>query len=141
MCLVVSAEQNEIATFAKWGIDIAPHRKKMVTRELDKEFRDADNPFRVVFVCAMWLTSFDVKPLAAMYFDKRIEAVRTIIERFGLDVAVPTDFDGLPVTNPQRWRYWDGKPDTIHHNWQLFRAAQGRRVPRATRRSARKVTS
>ena len=34
MCLVVSEEQNEIATFAKWGIDIAPHRKKMATREL-----------------------------------------------------------------------------------------------------------
>ena len=35
-------------------------------------------------------------------FDKRVEAVRTIIERFGLKAAVPTDFDGLPVTNPQR---------------------------------------
>lgn len=74
MCLVVSEEQNEIATFAKWGIDIAPHRKKMATRELDKEFRDPDNPFRVVFVCAMWLTGFDVKPLAAMYFDKPMKA-------------------------------------------------------------------
>ncbi len=74
MCLVVSEEQNEIATFAKWGIDIVPHRKKMATRELDKEFRDADNPFRVVFVCAMWLTGFDVKPLAAMYFDKPMKA-------------------------------------------------------------------
>lgn len=58
-------------------------------------------------------------------FDKRVEAVQTIIERFGLEVDVPTDFDGLPVTNPQRWRYWDGKPDTIRHNWQLFRAAVG----------------
>ena len=74
MCLVVSEEQNEIATFAKWGIDIAPHRKKMATRELDKEFRDPDNPFRVVFVCAMWLTGFDVKPLSAMYFDKPMKA-------------------------------------------------------------------
>lgn len=74
MCLVVSEEQNEIATFAKWGVDIAPHRKKMATRELDKEFRDADNPFRVVFVCAMWLTGFDVKPLAVMYFDKPMKA-------------------------------------------------------------------
>ncbi|MBO7410533.1 MAG: type I restriction endonuclease subunit R [Ottowia sp.] len=74
MCLVVSEEQNEIATFAKWGVDIAPHRKKMATRKLDKEFRDADNPFRIVFVCAMWLTGFDVKPLAVMYFDKPMKA-------------------------------------------------------------------
>ena len=29
-------------------------------------------------------------------FDKRVEAVRTIIERFGLKAAAPTDFDGLP---------------------------------------------
>jgi|GEM_PF-160157 len=56
-------------------------------------------------------------------FDKRVEAVRTIIERFGLKSPVPTDFDGLPVTNPQRWRFWDGKPDTVRHNWQLFRSA------------------
>ena len=56
-------------------------------------------------------------------FDKRVEAVRTIIERFRLKSPAPTDFDGLPVTNPQRWRFWDGKPDTIRHNWQLFRSA------------------
>ena len=74
MAVVVSEEQNEISTFVKWGIDIAPHRKKMVTRELDKEFRDAENPFRVVFVCAMWLTGFDVKPLGVMYFDKPMKA-------------------------------------------------------------------
>lgn len=56
-------------------------------------------------------------------FDKRVEAVRTIIERFGIDAPVPADFEGLPITNPQRWRYWDGKPDTVRHNWQFFRSA------------------
>ena len=56
-------------------------------------------------------------------FDKRTEAVKMIIERFGLDVDVPTDFHGLPVTNPLRWRFWDGKPDTVQHNWELFSAA------------------
>ena len=55
--------------------------------------------------------------------DKRIEAVKAVIDCFGLEAEAPTDFDGLPVTNPQRWRYWDGKPDTIRHNWELFRAA------------------
>lgn len=55
--------------------------------------------------------------------EKRIEAVRTIVDRFKLDVEVPTDFEGVPVTNPRRWRFWDGKPGTIRHNWELFRAA------------------
>ena len=50
MAVVVSQEQNEIRTFNNWGLDITPHRKKMETRELDKEFKDTDNPFRVVFV-------------------------------------------------------------------------------------------
>lgn len=74
MAVVVSQEQNEIANFKKWGLDIRPHRRKMVERELDKEFKDADNPLRVVFVCAMWLTGFDVKSLSAMYFDKPMKA-------------------------------------------------------------------
>ena len=46
----------------------------MEERQLDDEFKDADNPFRVVFVCAMWLTGFDVKSLSAMYFDKPLKA-------------------------------------------------------------------
>ena len=33
-----------------------------------------------------------------------LEALKTIIERLHLDADVPTDFDVLPVTNPQRWR-------------------------------------
>lgn len=74
MCVVVSQEQNEIQTFAKWGLDIKFHREKMERRELDKEFRDAKNPFRIVFVCAMWLTGFDVKSLSCLYFDKPLKA-------------------------------------------------------------------
>ena len=61
MAVVVSQEQNEIQTFKKWRLDITPHREKMEKRELDKEFKDADGKLRVVFVCAMWLTGFDVK--------------------------------------------------------------------------------
>lgn len=74
MCVVVSQEQNEIQTFQKWGLDILPHREKMVKRELDKEFRKADNPFRIVFVCAMWLTGFDVPTLSCLYIDKPLKA-------------------------------------------------------------------
>lgn len=74
MAVVVSQEQNEIARFRTWGLDIEPHRRKMEERGLDDEFKDADNPFRIAFVCAMWLTGFDVKPLSVMYFDKPMKA-------------------------------------------------------------------
>lgn len=74
MCVVISQEQNEIKTFQKWGLDIKPHREKMEKRELDKEFKDPANPFRVVFVCAMWLTGFDVKCLSCLYLDKPMKA-------------------------------------------------------------------
>lgn len=74
MAVVISQEQNEVARFRAWGLGIEPHRRKMEERNLDDEFKDADNPFRIVFVCAMWLTGFDVKPLSVMYFDKPLKA-------------------------------------------------------------------
>lgn len=74
MAVVVSQEQNEIQTFRKWGLDIQYHRAKMEKRELDKEFKDSANPLRVVFVCAMWLTGFDVKCLSCLYLDKPLKA-------------------------------------------------------------------
>lgn len=74
MAVIVSQEQNEIQSFKNWGLDILPHREKMEKREMDKEFKEPDNPFRIVFVCAMWLTGFDVKSLATIYLDKPLKA-------------------------------------------------------------------
>lgn len=74
MAVVISQEQNEIQTFKKWGLDIKYHREKMEKRELDKEFKDSKNPLRIVFVCAMWLTGFDVKCLSCLYLDKPLKA-------------------------------------------------------------------
>ena len=74
MAVVISQDQNEIQTFKAWGLDIETHRRKMVKRDLDKEFKDAENPLRVVFVCAMWLTGFDVKCLSCLYLDKPLKA-------------------------------------------------------------------
>lgn len=78
-CVVVSQEQGEVAEFAKWRnfrnepLDIAPHREKMVKRSLESEFKQAENPFRIAIVCAMWLTGFDVKCLATLYLDKPMQ--------------------------------------------------------------------
>ena len=74
MAVVISQEQNEIQTFKKWDLDIKYHRAKMEKRELDKEFKDSKNSLRVVFVCAMWLTGFDVKCLSCLYLDKPLKA-------------------------------------------------------------------
>jgi type I restriction enzyme R subunit len=78
-CVVVSQEQGEVAEFAKWRnfrdepLGITPHREKMVKRDLEKEFKKADHPFRIAIVCAMWLTGFDVKCLATLYLDKPMQ--------------------------------------------------------------------
>lgn len=73
VCVVVSSEQNEEEKFKKLGIEIKPHRKKMVDRDLEKEFKDVDNPFRLVIVCAMWITGFDAPIISTIYLDKPIK--------------------------------------------------------------------
>ena len=73
VCVVVSPEQNEVDKFRKMDLEIAPHRKKMVDRDLETEFKDEDNPFRLVIVCAMWITGFDVPCVSTMYLDKPIK--------------------------------------------------------------------
>lgn len=73
VCVVVSSEQNEVDKFRKLGLDIEPHRRKMVERNLEKEFKDADNPFRLAIVCAMWITGFDAQCVSTVYLDKPIK--------------------------------------------------------------------
>lgn len=90
MAVVVSDEQNEVKKFKDWGLDIIPHRKRMkdgftvkelvggreVEKRLDVEtaFKRDDHPFRIVIVCAMWLTGFDVPSLSTLYLDKPLQA-------------------------------------------------------------------
>lgn len=73
VCVVVSSEQNEVQKFAKLGLDIQQHRKKVTQRNLEKEFKDDDNPFRLAFVCAMWITGFDAPCVSTVYLDKPIK--------------------------------------------------------------------
>lgn len=70
MAVVVSQSQNEIEDFKKKGLDIVKHRKRIVKEDLDKKFKDPDDPFRIVFVCAMWMTGFDVPSCSTIYLDK-----------------------------------------------------------------------
>ncbi|MYG58567.1 MAG: type I restriction endonuclease subunit R [Acidimicrobiia bacterium] len=70
MAVVVSQAQNEVSDMAAAGLDIAKHRKRMVGEDLDAKFKDPNDPFRLVFVCAMWLTGFDSPSTSTVYLDK-----------------------------------------------------------------------
>lgn len=72
MALVVSPGQNEIEEMKKLGLDIEKHRQRAKTSKpgLDEKFKDADDPLRIVFVCAMWLTGFDAPSCSTIYLDK-----------------------------------------------------------------------
>src|SRR5207245_8482499 len=70
MAVVVSQSQNEIEEFKKKGLDIATHRKRMVREDLETKFKNPDDPLRIVFVCAMWITGFDVPSCSTIYLDK-----------------------------------------------------------------------
>ena len=74
ICVVVSSEQNEIQKFQKWGLDIEPHREKMNSQDLETRFKDENDPFRFVIVCAMWITGFDVPTLSTLYLDKPLKS-------------------------------------------------------------------
>ena len=70
MAVVVSQGQNEIAEMNEKGLDIRPHRKRIVDEDLETKFKTPDDPFRLAFVCAMWMTGFDVPSCSTLYLDK-----------------------------------------------------------------------
>lgn len=70
MAVIVSQSQNEVEDLAKKGVDIKPHRKRMVNENLDELFKDPHSNLRFVFVCAMWITGFDVPSCSTIYLDK-----------------------------------------------------------------------
>jgi type I restriction enzyme R subunit len=68
--VVVSQGQNEIDDLRQKGLDILPHRERMQREDLESKFKDPDDPLRLVFVCAMWITGFDVPTCSTVYLDK-----------------------------------------------------------------------
>ncbi len=58
----------------KTGYEIEAAGGQKTTIGLDLAFKNETHPFRVVFVCAMWLTGFDVPNLATLYLDKPLKA-------------------------------------------------------------------
>ena len=75
MAVVISSENGEEELFKKQGLNIKPHRDKMnaVTpegKDIEDRFKDPNDPLQLVFVCAMWLTGFDVPSMSTLYLDK-----------------------------------------------------------------------
>lgn len=107
----ISEAQNEVRDFAKWGVNIIPHRVVMKNgfetpdgKRLNVEdaFKTPDHPFRVAIVCAMWLTGFDVECLQTLYIDKPMKA-HTLMQAIaranriypGKDCGVIVDYNGM----------------------------------------------
>ena len=93
MAVVISEEQGEVEKFRKWDLDITPHRRLlkegfnipehlrnrpefmgMQRLDPDSAFKEEEHPFRIVMVCAMWMTGFDVPSLSTLYLDKPLKA-------------------------------------------------------------------
>jgi type I restriction enzyme, R subunit len=70
MAVVVSSSQNEIEEMKKKGLDIEAYRRRMVKEDLESKFKDPQDPFAIVFICAMWMTGFDVPSCSTIYLDK-----------------------------------------------------------------------
>lgn len=75
MAVVVSEEADEEEKFQKHGLTIAPHRAKMNAisadgKDIEDRFKDPNDSLQLVFVCAMWLTGFDVPNMSTLYLDK-----------------------------------------------------------------------
>lgn len=75
MAVIVSEEADENEKFKAQGLDITAHRKKMneITPEgndIEDRYKDPNDNLQLVFVCAMWLTGFDVPNLSTLYLDK-----------------------------------------------------------------------
>ena len=75
MAVVISEDAEEVEKFNALGLDISFHRKKINEispegKDIEDRFKDKDDPLCLVFVCAMWLTGFDVPSLSTLYLDK-----------------------------------------------------------------------
>jgi type I restriction enzyme R subunit len=80
MAVIVSQDANEIESMREFDIDMPAIRARMNERTadgktglLEDEFKRPDSNLRIVFVCAMWLTGFDVPNLSTLYLDKPLK--------------------------------------------------------------------
>ena len=75
MAVMVSLgdNQNEVAEMEEFEIDVKPIRERILKGNLEEEFKKSDSNLRIIFVCAMWMTGFDVPNLSTLYLDKPLK--------------------------------------------------------------------
>ena len=75
MAVMVSLgdNQNEISDMEQYEIDVRPIRERIIHGNLEEEFKKANSNLRIIFVCAMWMTGFDVPNLSTLYLDKPLK--------------------------------------------------------------------
>ena len=73
MAVVVSQSQNEIADMEEFEIDMRPIRARILDEDLETKFKEPTDNLKIVFVCAMWMTGFDVPNLSTLYLDKPLK--------------------------------------------------------------------
>lgn len=79
MAVVISEEEGEEEKFVAKGLDIKVHRSKMEYinsdgKDIEDRYKDPHDNLHLVFVCAMWLTGFDVRNLSTLYLDKPMKS-------------------------------------------------------------------
>lgn len=79
MAVIISEEADEVKKFSDKGLDITTHRVKMnaITvdgKDIEDRFKEPNDKLQLVFVCAMWLTGFDVKNMSTLYLDKPMKS-------------------------------------------------------------------
>lgn len=73
MAVVVSGGQGDYEAMEKKGLDYKTHRERFMKEDIDNKFKDVNDPLRIVFVCAMWLTGYDAPCVSTLYLDKPLK--------------------------------------------------------------------
>lgn len=77
-------------------------QKELDNKELEKRFKNPDDPLKIAIVCDMWLTGFDVPHLHTMYLDKPLkghtlmQAIARVNRRFkDKEAGLIVDYIGI----------------------------------------------
>ncbi len=101
--VVSNSEPSEDDAFARFNtenpreqVDIRPHTERFKREKLARKFKASTDSLRVAFVCAMWITGFDVPALSTLYLDHPMQ-LHTLMQA----LARPNRLFGAEKTHGQ----------------------------------------
>jgi type I restriction enzyme R subunit len=104
MAVIVSSGRNEQADMAAKGLDITPRRRRMIDEDMEAKFKDEGDPFRLVFLRAMWLTGFDAPSCSTIYLDKPMKN-HSLMQTIARANRVCGDKEAGLIVTPTRSRH------------------------------------